>query len=88
MVVIDNYTVHKSNRVTWERRQLEAADVYLVYLSACSPELSRIESHWKSTKYYDLSTRSFTRRGDLKVAVEAALARRAINLRRQYENVH
>jgi hypothetical protein len=88
MVVIDNYSVHKSERVAWERRQLAAADVYLVYLSAYSPELSRIETHWKATKYYDLSQRSFTCLGDLKVAVETALARRAINLRRQYENVH
>lgn len=88
MVVIDNYSVHRSDRVTWERRHLEAADVYLVYLPAYSPELSRIETHWKATKYYDLPQRSFTRLGDLKAAVEAALARRAINLRRHYESVN
>ena len=88
MVVIDNYSVHKSDRVAWERRHLEAADVYLVYLPAYSPELSRIETHWKATKYYDLSQRSFTRLGDLKTAAEAALARRAINLRMQYESVN
>lgn len=88
MVVIDNYSVHKSDRVAWERRQLAAADVYLVYLSAYSPELSRIETHWKATKYYDLPQRSFTQLGDLKAAVETALARRAIILRTHYENVN
>lgn len=88
MVVIDNYSVHKSERVAWERRQLEAADVYLVYLSAYSPELSRIETHWKATKYYDLSQRSFRRLGDLKTAVETALVRRAIKLRKHYESVN
>jgi hypothetical protein len=60
MVVIDNYSVHKSARVASERRQLAAADVYLVYLSAYSPELSRIETHWKATKYYDLPTQLHT----------------------------
>ena len=88
MVVIDNYSVHKSDRVARERRHLAAADVYLVYLSAYSPELSRIETHWKATKYSELSQRSFTRLGALKAAVETALARRAISLRLQYENVN
>ena len=81
MVVVDNYSVHKSERVRWERRHLEAADVYLVYLPAYSPELSRVEPHWKVTKYYGLRRRSFTCLGDLKRAVETALAERAIELR-------
>jgi hypothetical protein len=81
MVVVDNYSVHTSARVAQERRRLAAADVYLVYLPAYSPELSRIEPHWKITKYYELSRRSFTSLGELKPAVESALARRAIDLR-------
>lgn len=81
MVVVDNYSVHKSERVRWERRVLEAADVFLVYLPAYSPELSRIETHWKVTKYHDLPQRSYTRLGDLKTSVETALGRRAVELR-------
>ena len=81
MVVVDNYSVHKSARVGWERRQLAAADVHLVYLPAYCPDLSRIEPHWKVTKYYGLPRRSYTCLGDLKVAVETALAQRAIELR-------
>lgn len=81
MVVVDNYSVHTSARVRWERRALEAADVYLVYLPAYSPNLSRIEPHWKVTKYYDLRRRSYPSLGDLKQAVETALAKRAIELR-------
>lgn len=88
LVVIDNYSVHKSYRAAGERRQLEAADVYFVYLSAYSSELSRIETHWRATKYYDLSQRCFTRLGDLKAAVETALIRRAINLRMRCESVN
>lgn len=89
MVVVDNYSVHKSDRVRWERRKLEAADVYLVYLPAYSPELSRIETHWKDTKYYGLPQRSYTCLGDLKQAVEMALVRRTIELRAAAtESVH
>jgi transposase len=88
MVVVDNYSVHTSERTAWERRRFEAADVYLVYLPAYSPELSRIEAQWKVTKYYELSRRSYTSLGALKPAVEAALARRAIQLRQRWENVH
>lgn len=81
MVVVDNYSVHRSERVRWERSQLEAADVHLVYLPAYSPELSRIEPHWKVTKYHDLFRRSYASLGELKQAVEIALAQRAIELR-------
>jgi hypothetical protein len=89
MVVVDNYSVHKSERVRWEQRKLAAADVYLVYLPAYSPELSRIEPHWKITKYYGLPQRSYTSLGDLKQAVETALVRRAMELRiASTESVH
>jgi hypothetical protein len=88
MVVVDNYSVHTSARVKWERRQLEAADIFLVYLPAYSPELSRIEVQWKVTKYYEISRRSYTELGELKSAVEAALTRRAIHLREHYETVN
>jgi hypothetical protein len=81
MVVVDNYSVHTSERVRWERPALEAADVYLVYLPAYSPELSHIEPHWKVAKYHDLVRRSYTSLGDLKTAVETTLAQRAIDLR-------
>ena len=77
MVVVDNYSVHTGERVRLERRALAQADVHLVYLPAYSPELSRIETHWKVTKYHDLPQRSFSQLGDLRQAVELALLRRA-----------
>jgi transposase len=80
LVVVDNYSVHTSERVRSERRALAQADVHLLYLPAYSPELSRIETHWKATKYYDLPQRSYRRLGDLKQAVELALLRRARQL--------
>ena len=81
MMVVDNYSVHRSERVQWERRALEAADIWLVYLPAYCPELSRIEAHWKVIKYHDLVKRSYSSLGDLKQAVERALVKRAIELR-------
>jgi hypothetical protein len=89
MVVIDNYSVHKSERVRYERRRLEAADVFLVYLPAYSPELSRMEAHWKVTKYHELRQRSYATMGELKTAVETALIQRSITLRLAHaESVH
>jgi hypothetical protein len=77
IVVLDNYSVHTSERVRWERRAFAKADVHLLYLPAYSPELSRIETHWKAIKYYDLPQRSYRQLGDLKQDVELALLRRA-----------
>jgi hypothetical protein len=89
MVVVDNYSVHTSDAVRWERRSLAAADIYLVYLPAYSPELSRIEAQWKVTKYHGLPQRSYACLGDLKAAVETALVRRAMELRAtSAETVH
>jgi transposase len=81
MVVVDNYQVHRSERVRLERRALEAADIYLVYLPSYSPELSRIEGQWQVTKYYGLPQRSYRTLGELKAAVERALTERRIALR-------
>ncbi len=81
MVVVDNYSVHTSQRVRLERRALQAADVYLVYLPAYSPELSRMEPHWKITKYHELPQRSYADLGALKRAVVLALAIRRLALR-------
>jgi len=81
MVVVDNYSVHTSERVRLERRALAAADVYLVYLPAYSPELSRMEPHWKVTKYHDLRQRSYANLGALQSAVQVALTRRRLVLR-------
>jgi hypothetical protein len=81
MVVVDNYSVHTSERVRLERRALEAADVFLVYLPAYSPKLSRMEPHWKVTKYHELPKRSFATMGELKDAVERVLTSRRLALR-------
>jgi hypothetical protein len=80
MIVLDNYSIHKSQTVADARPRLEAANVHLVYLPAYCPELSAIEPVWNDVKRHHLPTRSFARVRDLKCAVEAALARKAHQL--------
>ena len=81
VIAIDNYSVHKSERVQAELPLLAAADIYFFYLPAYSPELSRIEAVWLDTKHHELTQRSYIRLGELKSAVDAGLTRKAAALR-------
>jgi hypothetical protein len=81
MVVLDNYSVHKSQLVRDVEQQLASAGVHLVYLPSYSPELSRIEPDWNDVKQHQLPVRSFEQVVELKRAVDAALARKAHQLR-------
>jgi putative transposase len=84
MVVLDNYSVHKSQVVAEAVVQLEAADVHLVYLPAYSPELSRIEPDWNDIKQHQLPGRSFDQVAELKGAVDDALVRKAHQLQQAH----
>jgi hypothetical protein len=80
-VVVDNYSVHKGDRVRAELPALQAADIYLVYLPAYSPELSEMEPIWNHVKHHEITRRSCQLLGDLKKEVETALVRKAMELR-------
>jgi hypothetical protein len=84
VIVLDNYSIHKSRAVEDARPLLVAADIHLVYLPAYCPELSAIEPVWNDVKHHQLSTRSFERVVDLKHAVDDALAHKAHQLRQQH----
>lgn len=84
MVVLDNYSVHKSQVVADAVVQLEAADVHLVYLPAYSPELSRIEPDWNDIKQHHLPVRSYEQVAELKRAVDDALVRKAHQLQQAH----
>jgi hypothetical protein len=84
MVVLDNYSVHKSEVVAAARVELAAADVHLMYLPAYSPELSRIEPDWNDIKQHHLPVRSFEQVAELKRAVDDALARKAHQLQQAH----
>lgn len=80
IIVLDNYSVHKSRAAADAQPELEAANIQLVYLPAYCPERSAIEPVWNDVKQHQVPTRSFARVRDLKEAVEAALTRKAHQL--------
>jgi hypothetical protein len=84
MVVLDNYSVHRSEVVEAAKEELKAAGVHLEYLPSYSPELSRIEPDWNDIKQHHLPIRSFEKVVELKRAVDDALARKAHQLQQAY----
>ncbi len=80
MVVLGNYSVHKSQIVSAALPELVAADIHVEYLPPYSPELSRIEPDWNDIKQHHLPVRSFDRVAELKQAVDAVLAYKAYRL--------
>ena len=84
MVVLDNYSVHRSEMVEAGKEELKAAGVHLEYLPSYSPELSRIEPDWNDIKQQHLPVRSFEKVADLKRAVDNALARKAYQLQQAH----
>jgi hypothetical protein len=76
-IVLDNYSVHRSQAVKAAEPALARAGVTFYFLPAYSPELSDIEPLWRHVKYGDLATRSFAAAEALHAAVDEVLARRA-----------
>jgi putative transposase len=77
VMVLDNYSVHKSEPVREAIPVLEAANVFFFYLPSYSPELSNIEPIWNAVKHHEMTVRSHSKVKDLKAAVDAALAQKA-----------
>lgn len=79
-VWLDNYSVHRSERVRQEEAALERAGITLCYLPSYSPELSKIEPIWQDVKHHEMTQRSHGTLRALKRAVEEALTRKAAGL--------
>jgi hypothetical protein len=80
VLVVDNYSVHKCERVQQEWAAFTAAGITLFYLPSYSPELSGIEPIWHDVKYHRMTKRSHEILGELFRAVDEALARKASDL--------
>jgi putative transposase len=80
VIWLDNYSVHKSERVQAEEPALARAGITLQYLPSYSPELSKIEPIWRDVKHHDMRQRSQTEVRALKDATEGALASKAAEL--------
>ncbi len=76
-VVLDNYSVHKSDVVERAVPELERAGIKLEYRPSSSPELSRIEPDWNDIKQHHLPKRSYETVVELKRAVDEGLGRKA-----------
>jgi hypothetical protein len=73
VIVLDNYSVHKSTRYQEERLKWRAADIDLFFLPSYSPELSGIEPVWRDVKQHRMRRLSRSCLLDLKRDVDAAL---------------
>ncbi len=80
VIWLDNYSVHKSERVRAEIPALSRAGVTLHYLPSYSPELSQIEPIWHAVKHHAIKERSHTEVVALKRATEKALRKKAADL--------
>jgi hypothetical protein len=80
VIVLDNYSVHKSKEVKDERLKFQAADVDLFFLPSYSPELSAIEPVWHDVKQHRMRRRSRDILVDLKRHVDAILTEKASSL--------
>ena len=74
VIVLDNASAHASKAFKAALAALAAAGVTVYYLPPYSPELNRIEEVWRHVKHEDLPTRSYQTLGELRSAVETALA--------------
>lgn len=88
VVVLDNYSVHHSQRVKAQIPALEAAGVRCFFLPPYSPELNEIEPMWRQVKYQDLPDRSHTTAHALQQAVETALTNRAMSYHKTTTDSH
>src|SRR4029453_6469821 len=84
VIVLDNYSVHKSQIIQDALPTREAADVYLFWLPSYSPELSEIEPIWNDVKHHKLTRRRYRLLGDLKRAADDTLQRKTEELRVAY----
>jgi transposase len=80
VIVLDNYSVHKSTRFAQERVKWRAADIDLFFLPSYSPELSGIEPLWRDVKQHRMRRLSHNSLLDLKRAVDRVLAEKADSL--------
>ena len=85
VIVLDNYSVHKSEPVKVKRlTELAAANITLLYLPSYCPELSEIEPIWQAVKHHDMQQRSHSDIKAMKQAVEQALNNKVETLKARH----
>jgi len=80
VIVLDNYSIHKCERVEEEKPRWARADIHFFYLPSYTPEMSAIEPVWQDVKHHELTKRSHEKLGDLQHDVGSALQSKANKL--------
>lgn len=78
VIVLDNYSVHKSQEVQKNRERWRKKGLEFFFISAYSPELNLIESEWHQLKTHEISGRMFEDEYDLAMAVIDSVENRSI----------
>jgi putative transposase len=59
IIILDNYSIHKSHKVRAREREGQSLGLYLFVLLTYSPELNLIEGEWPQIKTHEISGRMF-----------------------------
>ncbi len=76
VIVLDNYSIHKSAQVKAKIREWEQKHLYLFYLPEYCCEWNRIEDEWHQLKEHEICGRMFEDEYELAMAVITAVEER------------
>jgi transposase len=77
IIVLDNYSIHKSHQVKAKEKEWQKKGLYLFFLPTYSPELNLIEGEWYQIKVHEIAGRMFEDEYDLVLAVKESLRSRS-----------
>jgi len=80
VIVLDNYSLHKSHLVRAKEKEWEAQGLSLFFLPTSSSELNLIEGEWHQIKSHEISGRMFEDEYELVQAVSPSLRERSEKL--------
>ena len=86
IIVLDNYSIHKSHQVRAKEREWQSLGLYLFFLPTYSPELNLIEGEWHQIKTHEISGRMFEDEYDLVQAVKESLTHRSAQVGYQLQH--
>ena len=86
VVVLDNYSIHRSKVFKEACGRLRREGIVLYYLPSYSPELNDIEGVFGAIKHHDMSERAYGSLDKLGEAVDSAFARADRRLKSRYEH--
>ena len=85
VVVVDNYSIHRSKVVKEACGSLRRAGIVLYYLPPYSPELNDIEGVFGAIKHHDMPERAYKSLDELGEAIDSAFGRADRRLKSRYE---